>query len=84
MERLSVRTSKRTIRLQDYSGRFDQGIYSGNVGRVEEQVPRMLIRLTGGKNNNYAIEALEFMQGADPEWHPRFKYVNLCRALSLY
>lgn len=39
----------------------------GDVGRMEDMLPRLLLRFVGGKNNKYAIEVLELLQALNRE-----------------
>ncbi|KAF4564927.1 hypothetical protein EYR36_002870 [Pleurotus pulmonarius] len=45
-------------------------IRSGDVGRMEDITPTLLLRFAGGGNSNYTIELLEMMQGMYKEWPP--------------
>lgn len=47
---------------------LDTAIKVGDVGRMEDMLPRLLLRFIGGKNNKYAIEVLELLQGLNREW----------------
>lgn len=47
---------------------LDTAIKVGDVGRMEDMLPRLLLRFVGGNNNKYAIEILELLQGLNREW----------------
>ena len=47
---------------------LDTAIKVGDVGRMEDMLPRLLLRFVGGNNNKYAIEILELLQGLNWEW----------------
>ena len=47
---------------------LDSAIKVGDVGRMEDILPRLLFRFTGGKNHKYAVEILELLQGLHREW----------------
>jgi hypothetical protein len=53
--------------LLDYI-HLDDAIGSGDVGSIQDMIPRLLFRFAGGKNKNYAIEMLELLQGLQREW----------------
>ena len=40
---------------------------------MEDFIPHMLFRFIGGSNSNYAIAALEVLQGLHREWSPDVK-----------
>lgn len=54
---------------------MDDAIKSGDVGRLELLLPRLLFRYHGGGSHNYSHEALEEMQGLWREWPPDVRYV---------
>ena len=54
---------------------FDSAIKSGDVGCLEDHLPRLLLRFAGGSNKNYALEILELMQGLYREWPDDLRYV---------
>jgi hypothetical protein len=58
--------------LRDYLNyhELDDALRSGDTGRVRNMLPRLLYQYLGGKNPNYAIEVLEFLQGFEHEWPP--------------
>ena len=58
--------------LLDYVN-FDAAIKTGDVGFLQDILPRLLFRFIGGKNKNYAIEILELLQGLHREWPPDLK-----------
>jgi hypothetical protein len=58
--------------LLDYVN-FDAAIKTGDVGTLQDLLPRLLFRFIGGKNKNYAIEILELLQGLHREWPPDLK-----------
>ncbi|KAI0685745.1 hypothetical protein BC835DRAFT_1289537 [Cytidiella melzeri] len=47
---------------------FDEAMQSGDVGRMEMLMPRLLYRFHGGNNWKYTIELLELFQGLLREW----------------
>lgn len=47
---------------------LDIAIKAGDVGRMEDMLPRLLLRFVGGRNNKYAVEVLELLQGLHREW----------------
>ena len=53
--------------LLDYI-HLDDAIGSGDVGSIQDMIPRLLFRFAGRKNKNYAIEMLELLQGLQREW----------------
>lgn len=53
--------------LLDYL-HLDDAIKAGDVGSIQDMIPRLLFRFAGGKNKNYAIEMLELLQGLHKEW----------------
>ena len=53
--------------LLDYT-HLDDAIKTGNVGSIQDMIPRLLFRFAGGKNRNYAIKMLELLQGLHKEW----------------
>ncbi|KAH9915000.1 uncharacterized protein B0H18DRAFT_886378 [Fomitopsis serialis] len=48
-------------------------IKSGDVGALEEQLPRLFIRFLGGKNSNYHTEVLGLMHSMYREWTPELR-----------
>ena len=53
--------------LLDYID-FDRAIKFGDVGCIEDHLPRLLFRFAGGSNKNYTKEVLELMQGLYRDW----------------
>lgn len=49
---------------------LNRAISKGDVGIMEDMLPHLLFRFTGGGNNKYAIEVLELLQGLHREWPP--------------
>jgi hypothetical protein len=47
---------------------FDRAIKAGDIGCLEDHLPRLLFRFAGGRNKNYALEVLELMQGLYRDW----------------
>ena len=47
---------------------LDLAIKVGDVGRMEDMLPRLLFRFLGGRNHKYAVEILELLQGLHREW----------------
>ncbi len=52
---------------------LDDAMTTGDVGRMQDLLPRLLFRFNGGGSSNYAIELLELLQGLDREWTPELK-----------
>ncbi|KAI0685910.1 hypothetical protein BC835DRAFT_1420806 [Cytidiella melzeri] len=61
---LSVQFNRDTLDFLD----LDDCIRTGDVGRMEYLLPRLLFRFHGGGNHKYAHELLELMQGLWREW----------------
>lgn len=55
---------------------LDDAIKSGDVGRMELLLPRLLFRYHGGGSHNYSHESLEVLQGLWREWDPVLRYVS--------
>jgi len=55
---------------------LDHAIKSGDVGLMEDMLPTLLFRFTGGGNSKYATEVLELLQGLHREWPPAVRYVK--------
>ena len=53
--------------LLDYF-ELDEATRVGDVGRMEDMLPRLLFRFIGGGNHKYAVEILELLQGLHREW----------------
>jgi len=53
--------------LLDYF-ELDEAMRVGDVGRMEDMLPRLLFRFIGGGNHKYAVEVLELLQGLHREW----------------
>jgi hypothetical protein len=53
--------------LLDYID-INDAIMTGDVGCIQDQLPRLLFRFGGGKNKNYTNELLELLQGLLKEW----------------
>lgn len=47
---------------------LDEAIKYGDVGTMEDLLPRLLFRFSGGRNGNYALEVLELIQALWKEW----------------
>jgi hypothetical protein len=62
--------------LLDYVN-FDTAIKTGDIGYLQDVLPRLLFRFIGGKNKNYAMEILELLQGLHREWPPDLKCTHL-------
>lgn len=41
---------------------LNEGMSCADVGRMEQQLPRLLFRYVGGRNSNYTVEVLELLQ----------------------
>ncbi|KAJ3765421.1 hypothetical protein FB446DRAFT_655330 [Lentinula raphanica] len=48
-------------------------IKKGDVGRMENLLPTLLLRFVGGGNSNYAAEVLSLLQGLYQEWPPEIR-----------
>jgi hypothetical protein len=55
---------------------LDQALSSGDIGLLEDLLPRLLFRYIGGGSTNYTIEILELLQGLHREWPPDLKCVS--------
>jgi hypothetical protein len=53
--------------LLDYVS-LDQALSSGDVGHLEDMLPRLLFRFVGGGSKNYSLEILELLQSLHREW----------------
>lgn len=53
---------------------LDDAMQTGDVGRMELLLPRLLYRYHGGKNWKYTIELLELFQGLLREWPDDLRY----------
>ena len=62
--------------LLDYF-ELDEAMGTGDVGRMEDMLPRLLFRFVGGNNNKYVVEVLELLQGLHREWTEEVKCVCL-------
>ena len=47
---------------------LNNAILSGDVGIIQDILPRLLFRFVGRTNSKYAIEVLELIQGLYKEW----------------
>jgi hypothetical protein len=47
---------------------LNDAISSGDVGTIQDILPRLLFRFVGGTNSKYALEVLELIQGLYREW----------------
>lgn len=63
---------------------LDDAIKAGDVGRLENLIPRMFFRFNGGSNSHYAIELMELMQGLKHEWPDDLKYVPIALSQDTY
>lgn len=52
---------------------LDQGIRCGDVGIMEQSLPHLAFRFSGGGNSKYTIEVLELLQGLQHEWPPEVR-----------
>jgi len=57
---------------------LDRALSSGDIGLVEDLIPRLLFRLISGGSKNYTIEVLELLQGLRREWPTDLKCVSFC------
>ena len=55
---------------------FDYAIQHGDVGSLQDHLPRLLFRFAGGQNKNYVIEMLEILQGLQHEWPDDVRYAT--------
>lgn len=58
--------------LLDYL-ELNDAMKCGDVGRMEDQLLRLLFRFLGGGNSNYSLEILELLQSLLREWPPDLK-----------
>jgi hypothetical protein len=63
---------------------LDESISAGDVGRMQDLLPRLLFRFAGGRNKNYTIEILELLQGLHREWPDDLKCVFSVSTLSAH
>ncbi|THG95519.1 hypothetical protein EW026_g6153 [Hermanssonia centrifuga] len=82
-----VRLRTRDIRNQDevqiqavqfnrdilYYIELDDAMNTGDVGRMEDLLPRLLFCFAGGGSSNYTTELLELIQAIHREWTPEVK-----------
>ncbi len=54
---------------------LDQAISSGDIGLLEDLLPRLLFQYISGGSSNYSIEILELLQGLHCEWPTNLKCV---------
>ena len=54
---------------------LDRAISYGDIGLLEDLLPRLLFRYIGGGSSNYSIEILELLQGLCREWPTDLKCV---------
>jgi hypothetical protein len=54
---------------------LDQALSSGDVGHLQDMLPRLLYRFAGGSSKNYTTEILELLQGLNREWPNDLWYV---------
>jgi hypothetical protein len=47
---------------------LDRAVSFGDIGLLEDLLPRLLFRFIGGGSSNYLIEILELLQGLHREW----------------
>ena len=52
-------------------------VRTGDVGRMEDLLPLMAFRFSGGGNTNYLTEILELFQGLNQEWPQEIWLVKL-------
>lgn len=48
-------------------------IKTGDVGRMEDLLPTLLMWFEGGGNSKYAVEVMELLQGLRREWPDEIK-----------
>ncbi|KAI0682087.1 hypothetical protein BC835DRAFT_1230763, partial [Cytidiella melzeri] len=58
---------------------LDNAMKTGDVGRMELLIPRLLFRFCGGPSSHYAIGLLELLQGLQHEWPQDLRYSQLHR-----
>jgi hypothetical protein len=56
---------------------LDKAVSSGDIGLLEDLLPRILFRYIGGGSKNYSIEILELLQGLHREWPADLECVSL-------
>lgn len=56
---------------------LDDAMHTGDVGRMEDLLPRLLFRYHGGTNHKYTIEFLELLQGLNREWPDDLRCVRV-------
>ena len=47
---------------------LNSAISSGDIGIIQDILPRLLFRFVGGINSKYALEVLDLIQGLYREW----------------
>jgi hypothetical protein len=47
---------------------LNDAISSGDMGIIQDILPRLLFRFVGGTSSKYALEVLELIQGLYREW----------------
>jgi hypothetical protein len=47
---------------------LDRAVSFGDIGLLEDLLPRLLFRFIGRGSSNYSIEILELLQGLHREW----------------
>ena len=52
---------------------LDEAMRAGDVGRMQDLLPRLLFCFAGGGSSHYAIKILELLQGLHKEWTPGVK-----------
>ena len=58
---------------QDTDIELDEAMRAGDVGRMQDLLPRLLFCFAGGGSSHYAIKILELLQGLHKEWTPGVK-----------
>lgn len=71
--------------MRDALGYLDlhDAMKSGDVGCMEQHLPRLFFRFVGGMNHNYQAEVLYLLHGLHREWTPDVKYVLSSSGLDL-
>jgi hypothetical protein len=54
---------------------LDRAVSSGDIGLLEDLLPKHLFRYIGGGSTNYSVEILELLQGLHCEWPADLKCV---------
>ena len=58
---------------------LSEAILTGDVGILEDTLPHLAFRFSGGGNSKYTLEILELLQGLHHDWPPEIWFVVLRR-----